>query len=152
MPYRHSRLCDEVKPGQILISPRVLMAVEDAVTCRWASSRSRVSGVPWRHTTRRFAHDSAEPYGVCLNRCSRSASAADVMRTKTVGTYRVELHLLPAEPFFSKKDVATKHPKEGMEVEEEPRRSCWMGLRILIIISLCTSSILRPAKRSPTRR
>ena len=26
-----SRLCDEVKPGQILISPRVLMAVEDAV-------------------------------------------------------------------------------------------------------------------------
>ncbi len=27
-----SRLCDEAKPGQILISPRVLMAVEDVVT------------------------------------------------------------------------------------------------------------------------
>jgi adenylate cyclase len=27
-----SRLCDEAKPGQVLISPRVLMAVEDAVT------------------------------------------------------------------------------------------------------------------------
>jgi class 3 adenylate cyclase len=27
-----SRLCDEAKPGQILISPRVLMAVTDAVT------------------------------------------------------------------------------------------------------------------------
>jgi class 3 adenylate cyclase len=27
-----SRLCDEAKPGQILISPRVLMAVEEAVT------------------------------------------------------------------------------------------------------------------------
>jgi adenylate cyclase len=27
-----SRLCDEAKPGQILISPRLLMAVEDAVT------------------------------------------------------------------------------------------------------------------------
>jgi adenylate cyclase len=27
-----SRLCDEAEPGQILISPRVLMAVEDAVT------------------------------------------------------------------------------------------------------------------------
>ena len=27
-----SRLCDEARPGQILISPRVLMAVEDAVT------------------------------------------------------------------------------------------------------------------------
>jgi adenylate cyclase len=26
-----SRLCDEAKPGQILISPRVLMAVKDAV-------------------------------------------------------------------------------------------------------------------------
>jgi adenylate cyclase len=27
-----SRLCDEAKPGQILISPRVFMAVKDAVT------------------------------------------------------------------------------------------------------------------------
>jgi adenylate cyclase len=27
-----SRLCDEAKPGQILISPRVLMAVKNAVT------------------------------------------------------------------------------------------------------------------------
>ena len=27
-----SRLCDEAKSGQILISPRVLMALEDAVT------------------------------------------------------------------------------------------------------------------------
>ena len=27
-----SRLCDEAKPSQILISPRVLMAVKDAVT------------------------------------------------------------------------------------------------------------------------
>ena len=27
-----SRLCDEAKPGQILISPRVLMGIEDAIT------------------------------------------------------------------------------------------------------------------------
>ena len=27
-----SRLCDDAKPGQILISPRVLMAIEDAIT------------------------------------------------------------------------------------------------------------------------
>ena len=27
-----SRLCDEAKPGQILISPRVLLAIEDAIT------------------------------------------------------------------------------------------------------------------------
>jgi class 3 adenylate cyclase len=31
VPNVASRLCDEAKPGQILISPRVLMAVEDAV-------------------------------------------------------------------------------------------------------------------------
>jgi hypothetical protein len=46
-----------------------------------------------------------------------SANAADVMRTKTIGAYRVELHVLPAEPFFSKEDVAAKHEKEGMEIE-----------------------------------
>ena len=46
-----------------------------------------------------------------------AASAADVMQTKTVGAYRVELHVLPAEPFFSKQDVADKHVKEGMEIE-----------------------------------
>ncbi len=28
-----SRLCDEAQPGQILISPRVLMAVEETITC-----------------------------------------------------------------------------------------------------------------------
>jgi hypothetical protein len=46
-----------------------------------------------------------------------AANAADVMQTKTVGAYRVELHVLPAEPFFSKQDVADKHVKEGMEIE-----------------------------------
>jgi hypothetical protein len=48
---------------------------------------------------------------------SSVAYAADVMQTKTVGDYRVELHLLPAEPFFSPTDVAAKQLKEGMEVE-----------------------------------
>jgi hypothetical protein len=46
-----------------------------------------------------------------------SANAADEMRTKTVGAYRVELHMLPAEPFFSKEDVVAKQVKEGMEIE-----------------------------------
>ena len=46
-----------------------------------------------------------------------SANAADVMRAKTAGPYRVELHVLPAEPFFSKEDVAAKHLEEGMEIE-----------------------------------
>jgi len=46
-----------------------------------------------------------------------AANAADVMQKRTVGTYRVELHVLPAEPFFSKADVAAKNVKEGMEIE-----------------------------------
>jgi hypothetical protein len=46
-----------------------------------------------------------------------SANAADVKETKTVGPYRVELHVLPAEPFFSKDEIAAKHVKEGMQVE-----------------------------------
>ena len=36
VPNIASRLCDEAKPGQILISPRVLMAVEHAVTVEFA--------------------------------------------------------------------------------------------------------------------
>jgi hypothetical protein len=44
-------------------------------------------------------------------------NAAEVMRTKTVGAYRVELHVLPAEPFFSKEEVVAKQVKEGMEIE-----------------------------------
>jgi hypothetical protein len=46
-----------------------------------------------------------------------TTKAADVTRTKTVGPYKAELHVLPAEPFFSKEDVAAKHLKEGMEIE-----------------------------------
>ena len=38
-------------------------------------------------------------------------------RRKRLGPYRVELHVLPAEPFFSKADVAAKNVKEGMEIE-----------------------------------
>jgi hypothetical protein len=43
--------------------------------------------------------------------------AADVMQTKTLGDYRIELHLLPAEPFFTQADVSGKQVKEGMEIE-----------------------------------
>jgi len=46
-----------------------------------------------------------------------AAPAADIVRTKTVGPYRIELHVLPAEPFFSKADVAAKNVKQGMEIE-----------------------------------
>ena len=47
-----SRLCDEAKPGQILISPRVLMAVEDAVTVEPVGEFTlKVSAVLWRLTT-----------------------------------------------------------------------------------------------------
>jgi hypothetical protein len=46
-----------------------------------------------------------------------SAKASEVMRAATVGPYRVELHVLPAEPFFSKEEVVAKQVKEGMEIE-----------------------------------
>lgn len=46
-----------------------------------------------------------------------AAPATDIIRTKTIGPYRVELHVLPAEPFFSKADVAAKNVKAGMEIE-----------------------------------
>ncbi len=45
------------------------------------------------------------------------ADAADVTQTKTAGIYRVELHVLPAEPFFTKQEVSEKHVMEGMEIE-----------------------------------
>ncbi len=42
-----SRLCDEAKPGQILISPRVLMAVEKAVTVEPIGEFA----LPWQRIT-----------------------------------------------------------------------------------------------------
>ncbi len=44
-------------------------------------------------------------------------NAADVMNTKSIGPYRVELHVLAGESFFSKQDVAAKNLTEGMEIE-----------------------------------
>ena len=46
-----------------------------------------------------------------------AANADDAMQTKAAGAYRVELHVLPAEPFFSKQDVISKNVQEGMEIE-----------------------------------
>ncbi len=46
-----------------------------------------------------------------------AANAADAMQTKAAGAYRVELHVMAAEPFFSKQDVVNKSVKEGMEIE-----------------------------------
>ena len=46
-----------------------------------------------------------------------AAHSGGIMQTRTVAAYRVELHVLSAEPFFSKQDVADKHIKEGMEIE-----------------------------------
>ena len=45
------------------------------------------------------------------------AAAKDVMKTKTVGAHRIELHVLPAEPFYTADEVATKHVTMGMVTE-----------------------------------
>jgi hypothetical protein len=46
-----------------------------------------------------------------------SANAADTMQTKVAGSYRMELDVLPAEPFFTKQEVADQHVQNGMEIE-----------------------------------
>jgi hypothetical protein len=45
------------------------------------------------------------------------AAAKDVMKAKTVGAYRVELHVLPAEPFYTADEIAAKHPTMGMVIQ-----------------------------------
>jgi hypothetical protein len=42
------------------------------------------------------------------------ATAGNVMKSKTVDGMRIELHLLPAEPFFTADEAALKHVSEGM--------------------------------------
>ncbi len=39
------------------------------------------------------------------------------MKTKTVGAYRIELHVLPAEPFYTADEVAAKHVTMGMLIQ-----------------------------------
>lgn len=46
-----------------------------------------------------------------------AANAADTMLTKTAGLYRIELNVLPAEPFYTKQQVADGHVQSGMQIE-----------------------------------
>ena len=48
--------------------------------------------------------------------CVVSVRAGDMMKTATMDGLRVELHVLPAEPFFTADEVAVSHVKEGMLV------------------------------------
>ncbi len=43
-----------------------------------------------------------------------SVDARNVIKTATVGGMRIELHILPAEPFFTADEVTTKKVKAGM--------------------------------------
>jgi len=43
-----------------------------------------------------------------------SVRAGDMMKKATMDGLRVELHVLPAEPFFTADEVAVGHVKEGM--------------------------------------
>jgi hypothetical protein len=51
---------------------------------------------------------------VVLIVCAVPARAGDMMKTATMNGLRVELHVLPAEPFFTADEVAASHAKEGM--------------------------------------
>ncbi|HVO67693.1 MAG TPA: hypothetical protein VMT12_14550 [Syntrophales bacterium] len=46
--------------------------------------------------------------------CTVSVGAGDMMKTASMDGLRVELHVLPAEPFFTADEVAVSHVKEGM--------------------------------------
>jgi hypothetical protein len=46
--------------------------------------------------------------------CIVSAHAQDVMKTARVGTMKVELHVLAAEPFFTADEMKARDAKEGM--------------------------------------
>jgi|SRR5208283_17701 len=46
--------------------------------------------------------------------CPVYARAGGMMKTATIDGLRVELHVLPAEPFFTADEVAASHAKEGM--------------------------------------
>jgi hypothetical protein len=63
---------------------------------------------------RRSLQAAALAMGIAL---AVPAAAKDVMKTKTVGAYRVELHVLPAEPFYTADEVAAKHVTTGMVIQ-----------------------------------
>jgi len=46
--------------------------------------------------------------------CAVSVRADDMMKTATMDSLRVELHVLVAEPFFTADEVAARHVREGM--------------------------------------
>jgi hypothetical protein len=46
--------------------------------------------------------------------CAASVRAGDMMKAATMDGLRVELHVLPAEPFFTADEVAVGHVKKGM--------------------------------------
>ena len=61
-----------------------------------------------------LAVQAALAVGIAL---AAPAAAKDAMKTKTVGAHRIELHVLPAEPFYTADEVATKHVTMGMVTE-----------------------------------
>jgi hypothetical protein len=54
--------------------------------------------------------------GIILLVLSFSASPDGIMKTKTTGAMKIELHVLPAKPLFTKEEVRSKHVKAGLLV------------------------------------
>ena len=98
-----SRLCDEAKPGQILISPRVLMAVEDAVTSSLLESlRSRGYDDLWRLTT------WSQPY-------RRTSEADDSNRSRLAQTGRGTANIRKRGNAHQRSDLALRHHSQHGE-------------------------------------
>jgi hypothetical protein len=73
-----SRLCDEAKPGQILISPRVLMKVEDAVKVEPVGEFAlKGYGGLWRRTMWSPPHRKLRRDALCNTGATTRVSAAN---------------------------------------------------------------------------
>lgn len=62
---------------------------------------------------RNFTKAALFAASMCLCGGAISAQAEGMMQGRTVAAYRVELHVLPAEAFFSKEEVAEKRRKKA---------------------------------------
>ena len=76
-----------------------------------------------------------------------SVDARNVMKTTIAGGMRIELHVLPAEPFFTADEVNLKKVKEGMLIISGAEPLSLDSNNIPTAILLCIYSTPRQVKQ-----